>query len=222
MCECQVNSNEYISDTGIMGQNDSRPEGAVNLQIEKAEVGQFKRDSEKWVFEEDIIDVFDDDEVENVKKASDPESNKEKDRLETMRSDSGFDDDEEEEEEEVEICSEGDEETGAVENIDIDTPQFPSVSERLPDKLFLCDHVQMVHKSKQNPLGNKRKRCKFKGSSVEILRKHKDFFHSDALKKGEVERKRNDSENMFPCSECDLIFSHEWKLKVSEICERLI
>ena len=207
-----------------MGQNDSRSEGAVNCQIEKAEVGQFKRDSEKWVFEEDVIDVFDDDEVENIIKAGVLDINKEKCKLEMMRSDSGFDDghDGEEDEEEVEICSEGDEETGAVENINIDTPQFVSVPERLPDKLFLCDHVQMVHGSKQKPLGNKSKRCKFKGSSIEILRKHKDFFHSDALKKGEVERKRNDSENMFPCRECDLIFSHEWKLKVSVIGDRLI
>ena len=205
-----------------MGQNDSRPEGAADLQIKKAEVGQFKRDSDKWVFEEDIIDVFDDDEDENIINASDPEPNQEKHRLEAVRSDSGFDDGEEEE---VEICSEGDEETGNVENFDIVTPQFLSVPERMPlsTKLFLCDHVQMVHRSKQNPLlGNKSKRCKFKGSSVEILRKHKDFFHSDALKKGEVERKRNDSENMFPCSECDLIFSHEWKLKVSEIGDVLI
>ena len=75
-----------------MGQNESRPEGPV--PIEKGEVGQFKRDAGKWVFEEDIIDVFDDDEVENIVKASDGESNEE-----TLRSDSGFGDGEEEEEE---------------------------------------------------------------------------------------------------------------------------
>ena len=196
-----------------MGQNESRPEGPV--PIEKGEVGQFKRDAGKWVFEEDIIDVFDDDEVENIVKASDGESNEE-----TLRSDSGFGDGEEEEDE-VEICSEGDEEAGDVENIDIDTPQTQSLPERVSAKLFLCDHVQMVHRSKENPLGNKSKRCKFKGSSVEILRKHKDFFHSNALKTVEVERKQNDSENMFPCTDCDLIFSHEWKLKVGEISENL-
>ena len=68
-----------------MGQNDSRSEGAVNCQIEKAEVGQFKRDSEKWVFEEDVIDVFDDDEVENIIKASVPDINKEKRKLESQK-----------------------------------------------------------------------------------------------------------------------------------------
>ena len=197
-----------------MGQNESRPEGTADLQIEEAEVGRFKRDAGKWVFEEDIIDVFDDDEVENILKDGYLEFNNEKNRLETLRSDSGFDDGEEEE---VEIFSEGDEETGDVENIDIDTPKSLSASQRVSGKLFLCDHVQMVHRSKQNPLGNKSKRCKFKGSSVEILRKHKDFFHSNALKKVDVERKQTDSENMFPCTDCDLIFSHEWKLKVSEI-----
>ena len=186
-----------------MGQNESRPEGTVD--IGKGEVSQFKRDAGKWVFEEDIIDVFDDDVVENIVKASDVESNEE-----TLRSDSGFGDGEEE----VEICSEGDEEAEDVETIDIDTPQRQS----LPGKLFLCDHVQIVHRSKQNPLmGNKSKRCKFKGSSAEILRKHKDFFHSNALKN--VERKEEDSENMFPCTDCDLIFSHEWKLKVIETSE---
>ena len=196
-----------------MGQNESRPEGPV--PIEKGEVGQFERDAGKWVFEEDIIDVFDDDEVENIVKASDGESNEE-----TLRSDSGFGDGEEEEDE-VEICSEGDEEAGDVENIDIDLSQSQTLPERASGTLFLCDHVQMVHRSKENPLGNKSKRCKFKGSSAEILRKHKDFFHSNALKKVEVERKQNDSENMFPCTDCDLIFSHEWKLKVSEISENL-
>ena len=129
-----------------MGQNDSRPEGAADLQIKKAEVGQFKRDSDEWVFEEDIIDVFDDDEVQKITNASDPEPNQEKHRLEALRSDSGFDDGEDEEEEEVEICSEGDEETGAVENIDIDTPQFLSAPERVHIKLFHCDHVQMQTK----------------------------------------------------------------------------
>ena len=193
-----------------MGQNESKPEAAGDLQVEKAEV---KKDSGNWVFEEDIIDVFDDDEVGSYVKADGPESNVDESRPESLRSDSGFGD----VEDEIEICSEGDDEAGGLEIIDMRTSPGLSLPEKTPDQLFRCDHVQMVARTKRNPVGSKSKRCKFKGSSVEILRKHKDFFHSDALKKDEVERKENDSENMFPCSDCDLVFSHEWKLRVSEI-----
>ena len=59
-----------------MGQNESRPEGAV--EIGSDDVGQSKREEAgKRVFEEDIIDVFDDDEVENIVKARGVESNEE-------------------------------------------------------------------------------------------------------------------------------------------------
>ena len=193
-----------------MGQNETKPEAAGDLQVEKAEV---KKDSGNWVFEEDIIDVFDDDEVGSYVKADGPESNVDEYRPESLRSDSGFGD----VEDEIEICSEGDDEAGGLEIIDMRTSPGLSLPEMTPDQLFRCDHVQMVARTKRNPVGSKSKRCKFKGSSVEILRKHKDFFHSDALKKDEVERKENDSENMFPCSDCVLVFSHEWKLRVSEI-----
>ena len=65
-----------------MGQHESKPASAGDLQAE------VKKDSGNWVFEEDIIDVFDDDEV----KADGPESNVDEYRPESLRSYSGFGD----------------------------------------------------------------------------------------------------------------------------------
>ena len=69
---------------------------------------------------------------------------------------------------------------------------------------------QLIHSSKQQGI-TKTKRCKF---NMAILDKHKQFFHSNSLMKGEVDQKVKDSEKMFSCSDCDLVFSQEWKLKV--------
>ena len=80
-------------------------------------------------------------------------------------------------------------------------------------KKYLLKGNWLIPSSKQQGI-TKTKRCKFKGSSMAILDKHKQFFHSNSLMKGEVDQKVKDFEKMFSCSDCDLVFSQEWKLKV--------
>ena len=121
-----------------MGQNESTQKTPVDLDIEEKE--QVERDSAK--FEEDVVDVFDD-EVENIIESSNTESDNEEHTFENLRNDSGFGD-KVDDEEEVEILSEGTGRSGDLQEISFDASS--STIPLRPTKLIFCDHIQAIHR----------------------------------------------------------------------------
>ena len=121
-----------------MGQNESTQKTPVDLDIEERE--QVERNSAK--FEEDVVDVFDD-EVENIIDSSNTESDNEEHTFENLRNDSGFRD-KIDDEEEVEILSEGTGRNGDLQEISFDA--LSSTIQPRPTKLIFCDHIQAIHR----------------------------------------------------------------------------
>ena len=121
-----------------MGQNESTQSTPVDLDIEEKE--EVERDSEK--FEEDVVDVFDD-ELENIIESSNTESDNEEHTFENLRNDYGFGD-KVDDKEEVEILSEGTGRNGDIQEISFDASS-PTTPLR-PTKLIFCDHIQAIHR----------------------------------------------------------------------------
>ena len=121
-----------------MGQNESTQKTPVDLDIEEKE--QVERNSAK--FEEDVVDVFDD-EVENIIDSSNTESDNEEHTSKNSRNDSGFGD-KVDDEEEVEILSEGTGRNGDLQEIIFDASS--STTPLRPTKLIFCDHIQAIHR----------------------------------------------------------------------------